>query len=138
MVAAPAEADELTTSLVRFVCEQTGYPEELVELDADLEADLGIDSIKKAQLLGEMRERYGFAVAGVKQLSLADFPTLRSIREFIETEWRKADFRGRVHADQERDPQDRQYARHARYAPRADRVPLRNRPGTRPPQAARD
>jgi acyl transferase domain-containing protein/short-subunit dehydrogenase/acyl carrier protein len=84
VVAALAEADELTTSLVRFVCEQTGYPEELVELDADLEADLGIDSIKKAQLLGEMRERYGFAVAGVKQISLADFPTLRSIREFIE------------------------------------------------------
>ena len=40
--------------LINFVVEQTGYPEEVVELDADLEADLGIDSIKKAQMFGEL------------------------------------------------------------------------------------
>ena len=38
--------------------EQTGYPPEVVELDADLEADLGIDSIKKAQLFGELHEYF--------------------------------------------------------------------------------
>ena len=41
---------ELAASTVNFVVEQTGYPAEMVELEADLEADLGIDSIKKAQL----------------------------------------------------------------------------------------
>ena len=49
--------------LINFVVEQTGYPPEVVELDADLEADLGIDSIKKAQLFGELqrilRHRHG-------------------------------------------------------------------------------
>ena len=40
---------ELEKFLVDFVVEHTGYPPEIVELDADLEADLGIDSIKKAR-----------------------------------------------------------------------------------------
>ena len=32
--------DELSDFLIDFVIEQTGYPREIVELDADLEADL--------------------------------------------------------------------------------------------------
>ena len=56
-VGAPDPA-ELETFLINFVVEQTGYPPEVVELDADLEADLGIDSIKKAQLFGELAEYF--------------------------------------------------------------------------------
>ena len=41
--------------LIQFVCEQTGYAREVIDLDADLESDLGIDSIKKMQLFGELR-----------------------------------------------------------------------------------
>jgi acyl transferase domain-containing protein len=79
---APAEAepaDEWTTVLIDFVCEQTGYPAEVVDLDADLEADLGIDSIKKAQLLGELRERFDIQIQMSDTLSLSDFPTLRHV-----------------------------------------------------------
>ena len=43
------DASDLESFLINFVVEHTGYPAEVVELDADLEADLGIDSIKKAQ-----------------------------------------------------------------------------------------
>src|SRR5690606_24155474 len=58
-VAAPAVSrEELTKFAIEYVIEQTGYPEELVELDANLEADLGIDSIRKAQLLGEIAEQF--------------------------------------------------------------------------------
>jgi acyl carrier protein/NADP-dependent 3-hydroxy acid dehydrogenase YdfG len=80
--AAPAAlAGELERFLVEFVVEQTGYPAEIVELDADLEADLGIDSIRKAQLFGEVGQRYGLqAEDGV---SLDDFPTLRSLIEYL-------------------------------------------------------
>ncbi|MDR1479266.1 MAG: hypothetical protein LBJ00_10020, partial [Planctomycetaceae bacterium] len=45
-------ADEIETFLINFVIDQTGYPPEVVDLDVDLESDLGIDSIKKAQLFG--------------------------------------------------------------------------------------
>jgi len=52
--AARASGNEIEVFLIDFVVEQTGYPREIVELDADLEADLGIDSIRKAQLFGEI------------------------------------------------------------------------------------
>ena len=74
---------ELQTFLIGFVVEQTGYPAEMVELDADLEADLGIDSIKKAQLFGELANE--FNVQASDDLSLDDFPTLRHVKAFLET-----------------------------------------------------
>ncbi len=61
--------------------EQTGYPPEVVELDADLEADLGIDSIKKAQLFGELSEY--FDVQPTENMTLDDFPTLRHVMNFL-------------------------------------------------------
>ena len=67
--------------LIEFVVEQTGYPEEIVELDADLEGDLGIDSIKKAQLFGELNERFEIQVQS--NLSLDDFPTLRHVMDYL-------------------------------------------------------
>ena len=72
---------ELETFLVQFVIDQTGYPPELVGLDADLEADLGIDSIKKAQLFGELREY--FDVTPSDDLRLDQFPTLRHVLDFL-------------------------------------------------------
>ena len=72
---------ELEKFLVNFVVEQTGYPPEVVELDADLEADLGIDSIKKAQLFGELAEF--FDVQADENMSLDDFPTLRHVVNFL-------------------------------------------------------
>ena len=74
---------ELEHFLVNFVVEQTGYPTEMVELDADLEADLGIDSIKKAQLFGELAEYFDVQGTGSEELSLDAFPTLRHVMDFL-------------------------------------------------------
>lgn len=72
------EAGELAELLIDFVVEQTGFPREMVSLDADLESDLGIDSIKKAQLLGEVSEILGGSNASDSaELS----PTLRTLDE---------------------------------------------------------
>ncbi|HEY1601537.1 MAG TPA: beta-ketoacyl synthase N-terminal-like domain-containing protein, partial [Pirellulales bacterium] len=81
--AAPAAVPsaELEKFLINFVVEQTGYPPEVVELDADLEADLGIDSIKKAQLFGELAEY--FDVQPTEGMTLDDFPTLRHVLNFL-------------------------------------------------------
>jgi acyl carrier protein len=76
-----AESKELESFLVEFVVEQTGYPREIVELDADLEADLGIDSIRKAQLFGEIGQRY--SLAADDSLSFDDFPTLRHLLDYM-------------------------------------------------------
>lgn len=57
---APAtfNAATLTENLVALVSDRTGYPPELLNLDADLEADLGIDSIKRVEILGAFRDQY--------------------------------------------------------------------------------
>ncbi|WDI40985.1 type I polyketide synthase [Bremerella sp. P1] len=78
----PANPAELESFLVNFVVEQTGYPPEVVDLDADLEADLGIDSIKKAQLFGELQEYFEISTSAT-ELSLDDFPTLRHVLDFL-------------------------------------------------------
>ncbi|MSP54215.1 MAG: SDR family oxidoreductase [Myxococcales bacterium] len=52
----PAGVD-LTTLLLAVVAEKTGYPAEMLNLGMDLEADLGVDSIKRVEILSAMRER---------------------------------------------------------------------------------
>jgi acyl carrier protein len=79
--AADGRAAELETFLIDFVVEQTGYPREIVELGADLEADLGIDSIRKAQLFGEIGQKYGLTADD--SVSLDEFPTLRHLLDYL-------------------------------------------------------
>jgi polyketide-type polyunsaturated fatty acid synthase PfaA len=43
--------------LVSIVAELTGYPEEMLGMEMDIEADLGIDSIKRVEILSAMEER---------------------------------------------------------------------------------
>ena len=48
----------LKQSLLEVVSEKTGYPTEMLDLGMDMEADLGIDSIKRVEILGAMQEKY--------------------------------------------------------------------------------
>jgi len=45
-------------ALLEIVSEKTGYPAEMIELDVDMETDLGIDSIKRVEILGAMQTRF--------------------------------------------------------------------------------
>ncbi|MFE1339419.1 beta-ketoacyl synthase N-terminal-like domain-containing protein, partial [Streptomyces sp. NPDC058733] len=45
-------------ALLGAVAEKTGYPVEMLEPGMDVEADLGIDSIKRVQILGALQETY--------------------------------------------------------------------------------
>ena len=49
--------DDLTALLLEIVADKTGYPVEMLEADMDMEADLGIDSIKRVEIMGVMEER---------------------------------------------------------------------------------
>jgi hypothetical protein len=44
--------DQISQNLVEMISERTGYPPDMFDLDANLEADLGIDSIKRVEILG--------------------------------------------------------------------------------------
>ncbi|MEM6415808.1 MAG: SDR family NAD(P)-dependent oxidoreductase [Pseudomonadota bacterium] len=48
--------DALTALLLDQVSERTGYPSDMLGLDQDIEAELGIDSIKRVEILGALQE----------------------------------------------------------------------------------
>ncbi|MEO6810492.1 MAG: beta-ketoacyl synthase N-terminal-like domain-containing protein, partial [Isosphaeraceae bacterium] len=50
------DRDEIASRLLRIVQDRTGYPAEVLRLDLDMEADLGIDSIKRVEILGSLRD----------------------------------------------------------------------------------
>lgn len=49
--------DDIKALLLETVSEKTGYPIEMLGLDLDLEADLSIDSIKRMEIIGSLREK---------------------------------------------------------------------------------
>jgi NAD(P)-dependent dehydrogenase (short-subunit alcohol dehydrogenase family)/acyl carrier protein len=61
-------AVDVLKSLVAIVADRTGYPADMIALDADIEADLGIDSIKRVEILGALqRSLPGTASQGVQE-----------------------------------------------------------------------
>ena len=75
--AAGPSDEEVTEAVVAIVAEMTGYPPELLDLDLDLEADLGVDTVKQAEVFAAVRARFG--VERDETLSLRDFPTLTHV-----------------------------------------------------------
>ena len=78
-----ANLDEATVTkeVVSMVAEKTGYPEDMLDLDLDMEADLGIDTVKQAELFAAMREHYG--IAQQEGIQLKDYPTIRHCIKFV-------------------------------------------------------
>ena len=71
----------MTDTVVGVVSQLTGYPAELLDVDLDLEADLGVDTVKQAEIFAAIREHYG--VARDDNLKLRDFPTLTHVIGWI-------------------------------------------------------
>jgi polyketide-type polyunsaturated fatty acid synthase PfaA len=57
-VSEPVATDAVARPVLALVSEKTGYPAEMLELAMDMEADLGIDSIKKVEILAGVQERF--------------------------------------------------------------------------------
>ncbi|MGW1622024.1 SDR family NAD(P)-dependent oxidoreductase [Streptomyces sp. NPDC002172] len=80
---APAVEPEATADVERVVLEiiseRTGYPVDMIEPDLDLEADLSIDSIKRAEIAGELAKRLGIA-GGAETLDDAELEELAKAR----------------------------------------------------------
>lgn len=74
--AGPSPADVLLS----VVSELTGYPAEMLELDMDLEADLGIDSIKRVEILAAVEAR----VPEFRTVNPEYLGSLRTLRQIVE------------------------------------------------------
>jgi acyl transferase domain-containing protein/short-subunit dehydrogenase len=86
--APPAEsnADRVHKEVLRIVGERTGYPPDMLDVNADLEADLGIDSIKRVEIAGRLRKTFpqlGPTADSSKAGNLASLRTLKALIERI-------------------------------------------------------
>ena len=74
--AAPA-LDKVVEQVLSVVAAKTGYPQDMLDLDLDLEADLGIDTVKQAETFAAIRETFDIPVQ--EGINLRDYPTLAAV-----------------------------------------------------------
>ena len=79
--AAPPAGDPILDSVLQVVADQTGYPTDLLDPDLDLEADLGIDTVKQAEVFATIREAWD--IPRDDNLKLRDYPTLNHVAQFV-------------------------------------------------------
>ncbi|MBD2387201.1 type I polyketide synthase [Cylindrospermum sp. FACHB-282] len=82
--ATPLDTRSIQHSLLNIVCDKTGYPTSMLELSMDIEADLGIDSIKRVEILGGLLELYP-DLPKPNPEELAQLRTLGQIVEYMQT-----------------------------------------------------
>jgi NAD(P)-dependent dehydrogenase (short-subunit alcohol dehydrogenase family)/acyl carrier protein len=87
-VAKPSsENEEIKSTILKMISEKTGYPEDMLDIDLDMEADLGIDTVKQAELFASIREHY--QIPQKEGLQLKDYPTIRHCIRFVTDELEK-------------------------------------------------
>ncbi|MDY6967679.1 MAG: beta-ketoacyl synthase N-terminal-like domain-containing protein, partial [Spirochaetota bacterium] len=80
-VASAPQDDVIKNKMLEIVAEKTGYPEDLIEFDLDMESDLGIDTVKQAEVFGLIRE--AFDIPQEEGIKIKDFPTLNHVVQFV-------------------------------------------------------
>jgi len=72
----------LVETVIEVVVKHTGYPADFVELDQDLEGELGIDTVKQAEIMADIREKFSLPVD--EEFILSDYPTLNHMIAYIQ------------------------------------------------------
>ncbi|HTY96173.1 MAG TPA: SDR family NAD(P)-dependent oxidoreductase, partial [Solirubrobacteraceae bacterium] len=81
--AAGLTREQIKEQLLAIVSERTGYPVEMLELDADLEGDLGIDSIKRVEIAGTFTQ--GLGEQERAEIDLEELTASRTLTGVIDT-----------------------------------------------------
>ncbi|TMM44809.1 type I polyketide synthase [Colwellia ponticola] len=79
VLVAPVAIDHIQNVMMEVVADKTGYPPEMLELGMDMEADLGIDSIKRVEILGAVQE----IITDLPELNPEDLAELRTLGEIV-------------------------------------------------------
>ena len=71
-----SRTNPIKEKVLEIVAEKTGYPKDMLDLDLDLEADLGVDTVKQAEMFAAIRAAYN--IPRDENLKLRDFPPWRT------------------------------------------------------------
>lgn len=77
--AAPSDAD-LVALMLSVVAEKTGYPADMLNLGMDLEGDLGIDSIKRVEILSAVADQ----VPELRSVDMGHMGSLRTLGAIVD------------------------------------------------------
>ena len=77
---AAAGAADIHAIMLRVVAESTGYPSEMLSSEMALEGDLGIDSIKRVEILSAVQDE----VPGLPQVDANHMGALETLGEIVE------------------------------------------------------
>ncbi|WP_238583850.1 type I polyketide synthase [Legionella brunensis] len=80
----PEQLTDIATTLVKLIAEKTGFNQEIIKLPMSLEADLGIDSIKRVEIFAAMRKELP-NLPVVDPTQLARLNTLQEIVALFQT-----------------------------------------------------
>lgn len=82
VVKATVDSSDLIGTVIEVVVKHTGYPADFVELDQDLEGELGIDTVKQAEIMADIRSKFSLPVD--EDFILSDYPTLNHMIGYIQ------------------------------------------------------
>ena len=75
------DKDQAAEKVKQIIAAQTGYTTDMLEDDLDLEADLGIDTVKQVEIFGKVASHFGFAVPD--DLRLRDLNTIAKLSAYV-------------------------------------------------------
>ena len=86
-VAAPTEKNGMNLSemVLDIVSDKTGYPTDMIDADMELETDLGIDSIKRVEILSDVNKKMGEIFTADDVANLSSKGTISEIVEYLES-----------------------------------------------------
>ena len=71
--------------LLKIASDRTGYPEDMLALDLDMEADLGIDSIKRVEILAAFRTSQSAAVSDYLMPHMAQIARCKTLQDVLDS-----------------------------------------------------
>ncbi len=72
------------TVLMDIINELTGFPKEMLEPGMDLESDLGVDSIKRVEILSRLEQEMGDRALGLSGDDMVGLKTIQDMVRFLE------------------------------------------------------
>jgi acyl carrier protein len=76
---------KITEVILAAIADKTGYPEDMIDNDMELEADLGIDSIKRVEIFADVIKQLNITLTPDQTEELSGLSTVEAIDAYLST-----------------------------------------------------
>ena len=82
---AAVSGGKITGIILAAIADKTGYPEDMLDNDMELEADLGIDSIKRVEIFADVVKQLNITLTPEQTEELSGLSTIEAINDYLST-----------------------------------------------------